>query len=277
MRFSINSLEFISIHSLRQLRPYRNLYNVDLKSLESKIRLNTIIIVEKSLNNILGYFSFKFSVGEKPLIASHFYETFSIQKLDLNSLEIVEFQLAEEIWDRTGLLFSLTKGLLSMMRESDCDILLVHQKEVVSDLKLFSSKIKEMPFYSEVIFCESLVIRNETVMANDKIKSSDTLKTNCKILENEVIKMDNKEINNFEDSSKYEQALSPREDVDTYLPINFLRLVERGLEIWSDPIINKETGEVSLLLGYLSNNGISQARPFTLLSIQRRDSHYASL
>lgn len=272
MQFLVNNLEFIFIQSLRQFRSYKNPFNIeiDLKFLEEKKRFNTVLIIEKNTKNMIGHFVSKFSLSDKPLVASQFYETFSIQKLELNSLEIVDFQLADEIWSRPVLLFSLTKGIISMMRESDSDILLIHQKEVISDLKLFYAKIKEMPFYSDIIFCKSLDKNSELIITNDKIKWNDNLKLHFDVEKSRDVKV-------IEKGSE-SPVLSPAdEEIDHYLPINFLRLVERGLEIWSEPIVNEETGEVSLLLGYLSNQGISQARPFTILSRQGRESNDASV
>jgi hypothetical protein len=226
IKIAVNDLEVLSIQNLRQMRPFRNLYNLDISSIHNSAEANCVLIVEKKLNSILGYIKFRASAVGSELVASQRFDTFPIERMDLACLEVVEFEIVDTAWDRLGFKHALKEATLEIMNELGSDALVVNYVDKPENAASLLEQVGQSPFCSSLIFCDRYEKRAEVLDSNELIGS-------------------------VADKSFFPQKLS--------------HLLQCGLEIWSEPIIYKTTNTFSILLGHLGRNGLKQARPLSVV------------
>lgn len=237
VNISADALEVISIRSLRQLRPYRNFYNLDLAAIHENTNANSVLIVDKKLNSILGFIKFQASALGNELIASQRFDTFPIERLDLNCLEVVGFEIAEAAWNRLGFKNTLVNVTQTIMSELGSEALIVHYQDKVESQSNLIRQIHTSPFYSPLIYCE-------------KYQKSEGVTLDSPIHDRSVDKC--------------------------HLPPDLNHLLQCGLEIWSEPIFYNVNSTISLLLGYLGRKGLSQARPLAVGRVYQKGGRSAS-
>jgi hypothetical protein len=226
LQFSSYDLEFVTIRSLRQLRPFRNLYNLDLGLQTQSSDVNLVFVVEKRLNAILGFFRCQVSARGGGLKASERFDTFPVERLDLSFLEITEFQIADAAWGRLGFRTALGRGVLNLMNELSCDGLLLLCQERVTHVESFLQQFRRSPFRSEFVRC-------------GRYQGSESL-----------------------DESGAGDVLAVEQNVFSSRMTQLLCL---GLEIWSDPIVYQNRETVSFLLGFIPKRNLAEARPLAVI------------
>lgn len=163
VQFSAGDVQFIPVRSLRQLRSYQSDMHFRMKSVAIEGPLNLAVLIEKKGGKVLGYFRWNASPTGKPLVATRNYDTFPIERLDLFCLEIVEFQIIDRAWDRIGFKMVLAKGILGLMHDFGCDVLVVHYNkdhEEFSELKRVHSP---EAFQNSIVQCDHhLMTRNDS-------------------------------------------------------------------------------------------------------------------
>ncbi len=226
IKIAVNDLEVVSVQNLRQLRPFRNIYNLDISSIHKNAEANSVFIVEKKLNSILGFIKFQASTVGSELIASQRFDTFPIERMDLSCLEVVEFEIADTAWNRLGFKQAIKSATLEIMSMLGSDALVVNYIDKSETTEMLKEQIKQSPFQSSFIYCERYEKRLE---ARENSQSMGTLVER------------------------------------NFLPHKLSQLLQCGLQIWSEPIIYHTTNTFSLLLGYLGKSGLRHARPLSVV------------
>jgi hypothetical protein len=225
-RFNINlsygNLKFISIEKFEQILNFRNIYNLNLRRTPVATDYPMILIVEKKLNVILGFFEFKKTSSSKNLIASDKFNTSPIAKLNSATVEILDFEIADNTWLRLGFKSALREVFKILMSELSCEALVFHYRETVTYINQTLLRFIEFSFHSSNIKCKEIK-QGKAVLNSD--------------LEKSLIRQD-----------------------DFTVPKIFFYLNEIGLSIWSEPIINWNSNELTLLLGQTSKMS-SQLEP----------------
>lgn len=238
INIEVDDIELVNFQTLRPLKFFKNIYQFPIDQLRADSSITQVMIVEKKIGVILGYFKFRVSTDGEPLSASQYFDTFSLQRLDLCCLEVNEIRIAEPAWQRLGFRNALIRAFSELMSQMGSEILLVHYCEKISSAISSFQRVHRSALRSIHFFCDSLT---ETTLR--KPLSS---------------------------------GLIGQESVDS-LPLSLTNLLQAGLEICSDAIIDEANQEVTLLLGQISARAIRESRLLSQIQTYARRNADATL